>query len=507
MANESTSPHNWSNFVCLPTEILIEIVSKVAESTNLPEQGSFSGPYYRLKTLRLTHRRLANLDYINTILFTSIQLEPTPASLTSIKGGDLSRIAKFVKTITFTTPPSWMLPFESFQYILEFSPTEENKPNFTQRQLADGYAGYMRHARDAQALLEDTNSELKGVWTKVLKTLGSRLSEIQMISPECYDIRHVEYFDTPSKTNQGLPCRLKSHEHYEKDHKYDCQYANAIPGDRLFVTVLSSLAASKVFIPKMTIKQSMTGTVECTDIPGWQQLILKLERLNFCPEIICNYNDLANGRIMNASPYLRDEEDELKASTIIHDLVDKCHDTLQHLYLDGMGAIDWPTQPPPHNLPALQYLAYHFDRVNPYLFRDWVAHMPMLRHLELSGSLSDDLNYIEWRHLFDAVRDHPNVVGPYPKGLYFKLDQIISCDWSEMSYSDVVCQDTNIATGSVPRHIATDRYARNTELDDLLNHDLGLEKHFYGVPFRHNHPLRFLLGNWEEGQRDDPDSD
>ncbi|KAJ4253860.1 hypothetical protein NW762_010255 [Fusarium torreyae] len=506
MVNESPSPKDRSNFMRLPTEILVEIVSTIAESTNFPERGPFSVSYYQLKTLRLTHRRFARLDYINTILFNSIQLEPTPASLTTIKRGDLTHLAEFVRTITFITPPSWMLPFGTFRHILESSSTEEEKPNISERQLVDDYKAYMRHARGAQALLEDANSELEVVWTEVLKTIGSRLSEIQMRSPECYDMRRVEYFDTPSDTNRELPYRLEPHEHHDNEHRYGCKNANAVPGDRLFVTVLSCLAASNVAVPKMTIRQYMTGTVECSDIPGWQHLDLRLEKLDFCLEIICNSNNLAEGCLISA-PRLEDEEVRPKSSKIIHDLVDKCHNTLQDLTLGGMGAIEWPTKPPPHDLPALQSLAYNSGRINPYLLRDWIARMPMLRYLELNGSLSGDLGYIEWRHLFDAVRDHPNVVGPNPKGLYVSLDQIETCDWTEMTYCEVVCQDTSIATGTIPRHIATNRYARNTELDDLLNCDLGLEKHFYGVPFKHNHPLRYLLDDWEEGMSDSDSGD
>ncbi|KAF4993561.1 hypothetical protein FGRMN_6420 [Fusarium graminum] len=92
-----------------------------------------------LKNLRLTHAIFANLSYVNTFLFTRIQLQTTRASLESLQGTDLSRVASFARILTFVAPPSWMLPRETFEHIVENCSTRD-PVDCTETEMDSDYA-------------------------------------------------------------------------------------------------------------------------------------------------------------------------------------------------------------------------------------------------------------------------------------------------------------------------------------------------------------------------------
>ncbi|RKK08932.1 hypothetical protein BFJ68_g15932 [Fusarium oxysporum] len=176
------NPNLSGGLIGLPTEIIINVVNALINDAN-------SKAYrFNLEILRLTHQRFANLDFINASTFKSSKLEPTPEGLSKLQHANFSRIARFVRSVTFLSPPSWELPFAAFQGIVQDTMPDEQKGCGDLKQ-AGAYATYMYHARDSQILLADQCSELRRLWVKTLKLFGGSLREICLLSPRDNDDR------------------------------------------------------------------------------------------------------------------------------------------------------------------------------------------------------------------------------------------------------------------------------------------------------------------------------
>ncbi|EMT67728.1 hypothetical protein FOC4_g10005836 [Fusarium odoratissimum] len=485
---------NPSTFVGLPTEITTQVVTELVNDPCLQlDRFAFRSSYskkpieltllrrgtrHQLKNLRLTHRRFSNMDCINALLFDSVQFEASRAGLLNLEKCDMSRIASFVSIITFMNPPSWKLPFETLEQIL-IETIPKGEPPVTESQLASAYASYIRHARDSQFSLEDPESELRSLWTKTLKLLGRNLRDVRRLSLRCDELCQVDYTTYLRKADEGISYQLGPHHHADRVVEYGCRYAAAIAGDQLFSTVISCLSASGIAVPQISIKHAMTGTIDCT-------------KLEFGPDIPHDEDHWASKSVLKALPCPKVEEIESHASRIVHELVNKSRTTLKRLVLDGSGVLDWPTQPPVASLPALESFNHSFDAVNPIVMSSWLKNMPNLRYLKLGGiRLSRGLLFVEWRHIFDAVRDHRSVGGPNPKGLSVEFESIKSAHWTRMTYRGVICQDSTIATG---------RHTHCTDPEGLMDENYSLEKHFYNeMRFKDNHGLRYLMNDWDVG--------
>ncbi|EXL97470.1 hypothetical protein FOIG_10504 [Fusarium odoratissimum NRRL 54006] len=400
------------------------------------------------------------MDCINALLFDSVQFEASRAGLLNLEKCDMSRIASFVSIITFMNPPSWKLPFETLEQIL-IETIPKGEPPVTESQLASAYASYIRHARDSQFSLEDPESELRSLWTKTLKLLGRNLRDVRRLSLRCDELCQVDYTTYLRKADEGISYQLGPHHHADRVVEYGCRYAAAIAGDQLFSTVISCLSASGI-------------------------------ALEFGPDIPHDEDHWASKSVLKALPCPKVEEIESHASRIVHELVNKSRTTLKRLVLDGSGVLDWPTQPPVASLPALESFNHSFDAVNPIVMSSWLKNMPNLRYLKLGGiRLSRGLLFVEWRHIFDAVRDHRSVGGPNPKGLSVEFESIKSAHWTRMTYRGVICQDSTIATG---------RHTHCTDPEGLMDENYSLEKHFYNeMRFKDNHGLRYLMNDWDVG--------
>ncbi|PNP76655.1 hypothetical protein FNYG_10074 [Fusarium nygamai] len=237
----------------------------------------------------------------------------------------------------------------------------------------------------------------------------------------------------------------------------------------------------------------MTGTVDCTKVPGWDNPTLTaLEKLGLGPDISHDEYHWASKSVLKVLACPKVEEIESHASSIVHALITKSQSTSKNLVFDGTGFLDWPTQQPVASLPALESFDHSFDAVNTILISSWLKDMPNLRYLKLGGiRLSRGLPFVEWRHIFDAVRDHPSVIGLRPKGLYLEFESIKSVDWTRMTYRGVICQDSSIAS---------ERHTLCTDAEGLIDENYSLEKHFYNeMRFKDNHGLRYLMDDWDVG--------
>jgi hypothetical protein len=468
--------------------------------------------HQNLKSLRLAHRTFAECDDLNSILFSNIVLEPTRAALTSLQRGDVSRVAPHVLSVTFTTPPSWALPYKAYEKILCSS--QESSVLFWPEGLKSAYDAYMSDARDTQTLLQDPEGELKQAWVEILKILGDRLEKVKLLSYDCEKIRQVKYLDVLSKENIGTPWQLPRHDHKEDEWaclelrdensdptvEYHCKHATAVTGDKLIAMVFTCLAASGVAILNLNIQLFMTGNVECKDIPGWEKLdFTKLKILHISPEIPSGENGLVERHLWAMSDS-HAEKMNIKAGLFCHDLLDKCHSSIQHFAYGidhvGRGVLCWPMRQPMHEYPALTHFTQR-GNLFPRGLGHWIFHLKSLRHLEVSGKESRGHSNFDWRFVFSVIREHPNVSGESPKGLKVDLDDL-DLEGS-FSYSGVICKDTSIATK---------RHDRDMSLEHWQDVNYGMEAHFYGeIQPRENTALLYRLGEWDPEDELDEDED
>ncbi|KAF5230734.1 hypothetical protein FANTH_13726 [Fusarium anthophilum] len=251
----------------------------------------------------------------------------------------MSRIASFVSAVAFVNPPSWKLPLETFEQIL-IETTPQGEPPVKESQLASAYASYICCAIDSKFLLQDPESELRSLWTKTLKLLGGNLRVVSLLSFRCDALCQVDYTTFLREADEEAFYQLGAHNHTDRSVEYGCRYAAAIAGDLLFSTVISCLSASGIAVPQMSIRHAMTGTVDCTKVPGWDFLnFTKLEKVEFGPDIPHNEHDWASKTVLQTLPCPKVEEIESSASKIVHELVTKSQSTLKTLILDGTGVL------------------------------------------------------------------------------------------------------------------------------------------------------------------------
>ncbi|KAF5002438.1 hypothetical protein FGRMN_450 [Fusarium graminum] len=550
-----------ASLITLPTEVLTEILKEVlyinvvvyryyppvrldtGERTDYPKYRATTQDkktLQNLKSLRLAHRRFAQCDVVNRILFSDICLEPTRGSLASIQRGDFSHVASYVRSVTFATPPSWTLPRKTYDRILSRSQepfistpprrlnektrmipqqlfnsnstrggyvrllswTLEPSAPFLPEALRSAYDAYMTEARYTQALLQDSESELKQTWIQVLRSLGDRLERVRLLSYDCEEMRQVNYLDAPDNAGLNIPWRYPRHDHegdrsnatvdrdanFDRTLEYSCTNAAAVAGDKLFATVIACLAASGVAIPHLSIQMFMTGDLECKTIPGWNQVdFSKLKELHISPKIPYRESGMAEWQ-------LHLEQMKIKFGDFCHDLLDKCHSSIQHFCwgIDqfGQSLLCWPTRRPTYDFPELTHLTQK-GNIAPAQLAHWLLHLKNLRHLQLSGEVCRKQYDFDMRFVLNAIRDHSNVKGENPKGLKIDFDglDLDSC----VSYSGVICRDASMATK---------RLAPDPSLGYMKDVKYALEAHFYGeVPLQENKTLQCFIDQWGEELR------
>ncbi|KAM5353839.1 hypothetical protein ACJ41O_000489 [Fusarium nematophilum] len=538
-------PANWEvsanasgsgAFYRIPNEILALIVGYFGSEG---ARDRIWHDFSLLKALRLAHQRFADLGFINAILFYDVRLEATQAGLARIRRDDLSRIGGYVHTVTFVTPLSWALPFEMFSEIVTYEAltqrvleagdklggkkarlytsrlsgkrAQEKLVNehlggqwpFSETQLRDGFAAYMREAEATKALLEDSDGEPAEAWVNALRKLGAKVRKIRFRSFRCE--RRDDPSDYTSFNDPEPSCRLGPHNHSWGGavYSYGCERAGAVAGDLVFARAMSCLATSGTKVRELTIRLNVTGKFAWEKaIPGWEKLDLSsLEELKFCPLTPMTHPSLVTKSLMELLPSPKEGEVLPRAQEALHALIKKSHGSLRHVYICE-GPMSWPDRSPENlDMPALEQL--ELGDVHPTLLGEWMARMPRLRRLKLEGSHTPrDVQYAAWADVFDAVRDHPNVAGPDAPGMKVHFQQICTCDWTEIGYRGVVRRnrDESVDVKSL--------MAEKGDEEDCEKNDPGraLDLHWvYGVPYRKNRVLRYWLQ--DEDEDDDTDSE
>ncbi|KLO82206.1 Uncharacterized protein LW93_9393 [Fusarium fujikuroi] len=495
-----TGPIESVAFPRIPPEIIDAIVSEVLAIGDNWEAQLRGENSERLKVLRLTHRKSADCSYLNKLLFTNIRLEPTR---TSLRRGDFSRVVGYTRSITFMAYASWKLVWETWERLILFDmpgrPRNVGMWSRTSlRPIIAAHDAYINDALEAQRLLEDPDGDLIETWTNVLKMVGSRLEKVTVANNT--DSKNL-YLQDPDPTRDWKNSwfrisdkEIEPHEYMtrrprDEDDKYNAEYAKgyscAIVGERLFSTVITCLSASGIAISSLSAQLFILGHVECTEIPAWRQLDLsKLKHLEL--DLLYPYVPYPLSERTSMSAFLHNTQSYIqkKLGNMVHNLIDKCYSTVETLSLrysiDGDLEIVWPTRPATYELPALREFNQGMES-HPRLLHDWLLRMKNLRSFMIWRGLAEKRS-ANWRHVLDAIRDHPNVSGPDPKGLRFQFH-------GDTDYEGIVCKDSSIAS---PREVPDAEYSL-----------YPLEAHLYGeIEYSHNVALRKELGNYGHGDED-----
>ncbi|KAF4338218.1 hypothetical protein FBEOM_7883 [Fusarium beomiforme] len=151
----------------------------------------------------------------------------------------------------FSYPSKLEAPLETFEQLL-IETAAAGKTTFTESQLADAYAAYIRHAKDAQYLLEDPDSDLRRLWVDALKVSQGSLRNICLLSPGA-----MSYVPWKTSTTTDYPINSALTTTLTEVLEYGCRYASTIAGDQLFSTVVSCLATSGIAITQISIRNFM----------------------------------------------------------------------------------------------------------------------------------------------------------------------------------------------------------------------------------------------------------
>ena len=448
LSQEEREKMNETNkFCCISEELLATIVRALDDISSEEWQETRLRAFlaYR-KSLRLVSRRFARSHFIRSTLFKCIQLLPGPDELGALTQIKINDLAPFVKTVAFVAPPySWTLTFEDFRkstlaQAIEREGIHSNNlytyvpvkmvPRLHRRgrhrpfhrnsdqEMSARYQQYRAHALSAKSLLQ--GEELRAAWTSALKALP-HVEEVVIRSPR------LVYQDRFYKAAAGPV------------------------GDALFTAAVAVLSAAGLTIRNLRVVGLVTGCLDWETLPGWESLDLgQLKSFTFRPRVWRPVENLgtfgiegsrASGSDPTGNEVSEDEEsceeDEWSSghgdsseddephkaeamanqrntrSESVAAVLKKSADSIEKFKYSYLHAMHWPGAVA-IPLPKLRYLSLRGYGIYPRNLAIWMAEMPSLNHLKLSYSsigLFTQPHYLDWRYVFDAIRNHPKPTG------------------------------------------------------------------------------------------------
>lgn len=392
--------------------------------------------FRNLKALRLSSLRFAYLNSIYKILFRKIDLVASSEHLEHVAKTDFSRIAPFLKTVTFVAPTNtWALTLEGFREVIlaqaiqryaddhdiwggmnsnahepdghqEFIEQHWNgkgKTPLSKDQIRAGFEQYRGQAQAAKDLL--CGEEFRATWTSVLQTLAN-VHSVCFATPKYEQSRGshvVKYGDYI----------VRSPPHNRTHPDESCRRVIAPVGDALFAAGIACLAEADVRVRDMKVSCAMTGEVGWETLAGWEDLDLsQMWRFEFHPKVQSFRDDLEITEGENATAAW--------AATAVATVLKKCGNELEEFSYDRSCNIQWPGNEI-IGLPKLKYLSLDKGSIHPSNLRAWMAKMPSLEDLRLHNTRLCEDFYHGWRYIFDAVRDHP-------RGMKVWFDHIVTHD-------------------------------------------------------------------------------
>lgn len=405
-----------------------------------------------LRTLRLTHRRFAHLDILNSKLFRVIQLDATPDYVERFKDGTFDRIARHVDSVRFVPPLSWHVDFDSFHSNVTAYATllhaqdlekhgrihEEDEglamawqsgdpnalrryeqdyagdsPILSEEEVAEAWEDYQNTTNACKEMLENHDSDLMKVWLHILRRVGKRLWRVEFPHQICEDLPNLQ-LKTPSRPPGGWPCVFGRHPICRGTYKEKCNEALEVAATATFAAAVWCLAESGA-APQQLFLMMQFGPQEWHTFPGWDKL------------------DLSHLRVLLFQPKIPDKEGN--PMTALRSVIAKSHQSLEYLQVGEFSShrtrLRWPSASLPGlpNLSALRIVRceLHAPREATPL-AEWIGQMPELEHLQIWLSTMHDsfdaiptglydmqrstLRPLKWTPVLSAVSKHSNMAGP-----------------------------------------------------------------------------------------------
>ena len=452
---------NESNPFCSISEELLTMIvrkldDKASEETHVTRLRAFQA---YLKAWRLVSGRFARSDFIRSTLFKRIQLVPAPDELGALVQSKINHLARFVKTVAFVAPPhSWTLTFEDFRkstlaqaiqrygvhsdVLYTYVPVKMvprlhrrggHRPfhRNSDQEMSPSYQEYRSHALSVKSLLE--GEELRAAWISALKALP-HVEEVVIRSPR------LVHQDRSYKTAAGPV------------------------GDALFTAAVAVLSAAGLRVRNLRVVGLVTGCLDWETLPGWKSLDLgQLKSFTFRPRAWRPIEDLgtfgiggskASGKDPTENEVSEDEEsceedewssghgdsseddEPYKAEAVAHQwntrsqsvaaVLRKSANSIQKFKYSYLHAMHWPGDEV-IPMPKLKHLSLRGHHIHPRNLAAWMAEMPSLNHLRLSYSSISEFtqpHYLDWRYVFDAIRNHPK-----PTGMRVHLFKVTAYDY------------------------------------------------------------------------------
>lgn len=192
-------------------------------------------------------------------------------------------------------------------------------------------------------------------------------------------------------------CTIRPHYHDEVHESWKCRRVAAPVGDSLFPARIASIAAAQVKIQTLDISCAMTGEFRWDELPDWAQLDLRqLKVFRFGPDVRSIGECLESVEVRDAASN--------RAASAITAIVKNCSTSLQVFEYKNTCPMHWPPEEVV-KLPQLRAIHLGSDDLQPQNMAAWMAEMPSLELLQLSGTRLRVRNR-HWLEVFDAVRNH-----------------------------------------------------------------------------------------------------
>ena len=424
-------------------------------SSQIFSQGAYSVDSATLKSLRLACGQFAYLPKVMEALFHCIRLVASPEHVHLTGTIDLSMIKPYVKTIVMEpTKYSWTMTEEIFGDIVLIAPLQDfcdrdrekiwarrdagedisgatylgraqfaklgmrgfvqeymnGEMPFSDADINASFERYMQHAQRTRDAYE--TGQVRRAWVKVLTEL-----------PDVHDFKigYWDYSCTTKKPWRELGCEIEGHQHsYDRGHGESvCRRLQVPVGQALFTAAIASLAAARSKIANLNVECVVDDYFAWADSGELDHLDLsRLKNLSFQPIEVEDHETDSKATII------------ARNSIAVTALLRKCSNTLQNLDFRSYTSscpMPWPPPSTPGSLDLPPLPALTSFRTNLSLqlsaFSHFLHRAPALSHLQLDGC-GGELG--EWRHLWDAIRDHPNRMA-------LEFDQLPCIDWTELS--------------------------------------------------------------------------
>jgi hypothetical protein len=319
-----------------------------------------------LRALRLVNSCFANSEALSAFVFRRIRLSTTPEHLERLSKGDVAQLAPYAKEVAFyLTYKFTNHSTEDFrEVLLPPSLPEHHSDNISESsklatKIYNDCAPYEIHSSSWDIFAK--------AWAHTLSTLPN-VQSILLYGP--YD-NHRDF----GVRSEGL--------HFVASVAYAVTAASIKPRD-------------------FTLQCPMDAKVMWSEMPDWTKLdFSQLRKLEFSPDMTGVFGDTE----------ITENEADMMAAVL-----KRCAKSLEELNYRPPSGMGWPGKDVVA-LPNLKRLILSWCTVHGEWLKNWMAEMTSLQYLQLQWIEMPDERNSDWKHVLDAIRDHPT-------GIYVSFEDI-----------------------------------------------------------------------------------